>query len=157
MVRTELTRDSMISRRFSGVCRQLTLRPDEIHHGFGAIQKLNPFAEMFAVPLHFLDAIVPLARRARQHDDFIIALEQFLGQRPAQEAAAARQHNAFFIISMNVHSKFSFGAFAAGERIAFKMRPFQILKPFSNQATTRHSNPIAHVRADTFPDWPAQA
>ena len=35
----------------------IDVAPGEIDDRFRAVQKLNPFADVFAVPFHFLDAV----------------------------------------------------------------------------------------------------
>ena len=126
---------------FTEVFRRVTaidVAPGEIHHGFRSIQIFYPLADMFAIPLHFLDLVifVAFAQLARQNDDFVIALEQFLGERLTQEPAAARQHDAFFVhVQILTVRQFQcqFWRVSAGERILFKMRSFQASEPVSDQ------------------------
>ena len=114
-------------REFAKIFRRVSafdVAPGEIDHGFRAIEKFNPFAGIFPVPQNFLDAVVACARRAREHDHFVISREQFLRERPAEKAAAARQHDALLVHAPDP-SNFNFGAFAAVSGLHFEMRPLQ--------------------------------
>ena len=64
MINSAGNRPNRIDARLNDLSQVLRCMPaidiatGEIHDGFGALQVLNPFADVFPVPLHFLDAVV---------------------------------------------------------------------------------------------------
>ena len=77
--------------------RAIDIASGEIHHRIHSIETFYPFADVRAAPFCFPDAVAAFARRARQHDDFVVSREQFLGEQFAKKAAAARKHDTFLV------------------------------------------------------------
>ena len=113
MARTESTRDA---DQFTEIFRRVTaldVAPGEIDHGFRAIEELNPFAGIFPVPQNFLDAVVAGARRAREHDHFVIPREQFRLRAPGPESRCRPPIQSFLLfLSIHVPLRFRFPTLA---------------------------------------------